>query len=152
QPGLALPGQPDPLSVLDTGGDPHVDGARPRGHAGAFALVAGLLDDRAAAPAIGAGLREAERALVSVDHTGTVAGGADLRAGARARAAAMTIGARRRAGQPQRHCHALGGLDEIQLGLGLQVVAAPRPGGPGAGAASEQPAEQVADVGAAAAA
>src|SRR5436305_627433 len=102
QPGLALAGQPDPLSVLDTGRDPHVDGARAGGYAGAFAFVAGVLDDRAAAPAVRAGFGEAERALIAVDHARAVTAGADLRAGARARAAAMAIGARRGAGQPQR--------------------------------------------------
>src|SRR5215472_15235317 len=131
QPGLALAGQPDPLAILDTGRDPHIDGAGAGGHAGAFALVARVLDDRAAAPAIGAGFGEAERALVAVDHSGAVAARTHLRAGARTRAAAMTVGAWRRAGQPQRHRHALGRLDEIQLRLGLEVVAAPRPAGAG---------------------
>ena len=37
---------------------------------------------------------------------------ADLRAGARPRAAAVAVGARRRAGEPQRHRDALGGLQE----------------------------------------
>src|SRR6201996_2070419 len=148
QPGLALPRQPNALPVFDTRGNPHVDGAGAGGDAGALALVAGVLDDRAAAPAIRAGLGETERALVAVDHAGAVASGTHLRAGARARATAMAIGARGRAGQPQRHRHAFGGLDEIQLGLGLEVVAAAGPAGTGAGAASEQSAEQVTDVGA----
>src|ERR1700739_3638336 len=87
QPGLALSGRPDPLSVLDAGRDPHVDGAGAGRHAGALALVAGVLDDRAGAPAIGAGFGEAERALVAVDHAGAVASGTNLRAGARACAA-----------------------------------------------------------------
>src|SRR5260370_11305794 len=101
-PGLALRGQPDPLSILNARRDPHVDGAGAGGDSGAFALVAGVLDDRAAAPAFGAGFGESERALIAADHTGTVAVGAHLRAGARACSAAMAIGARRRAGQPQR--------------------------------------------------
>ncbi len=72
---------------------------------------------------------------------------AHLRAGARTRAAAMAVRARGRAGQPQRHGHTLGGLQEVELGLGLQVVAAPRPAGSRLlGAAAEQSAEQVADV------
>src|ERR1700739_5182803 len=85
QPGLALSGRPDPLSVLDTGRDPHVDGAGAGGHAGALALVAGVLDDRAAAPAVGAWFGETERALVAADHTGAVARRTHLRAGTRLR-------------------------------------------------------------------
>src|ERR1700722_12781606 len=103
QPGLTLPGQPDPLSVFDTRRDPHIDRAGAGGDTGAFALVARVLDDRAAAAALSAGFGEAERALVAADHPGTVTGRAHLRAGARARAAAMAIGARRRTGQPQWH-------------------------------------------------
>src|ERR1700744_6357957 len=148
QPGLTLPGQPNALSVLDARRYPHVDGAGTRCDAGAFALLAGVLDDRAAPPAIGAGLGKAECALVAVDYARAVTGGAPLGAGARPRPAAMAVGARRRAGQPQRHCFAFSGLDEIQLGLGLQVVAAPWPAGTGTGATPEQAAEQVADVGA----
>ena len=34
--------------------------------------------------------------------------------------------ARRRAGQPQRHGHTLGGLQEVQLGLGLEILASTR--------------------------
>src|SRR5271166_279465 len=146
QAGLALPGQPDPLSVFDAGRDPHVDGAGAGGDTGALALVAGVLNDRAAPPAVGARFGETERTLVAVDHTRAVARRTHLRAGARPRATAMAVGARRRAGQPQRHCHALGGLDEIQLRLGLQVVASSGPAGTGTGASSEQAAEQVADV------
>ena len=112
QPGFALAGQPDALTVLDARRDPDVDGAGAGGHAGALALVARVLDDRAAAPALGARLGEAERTLVAVDHARAVAVRAHLRAGARTRAAAMAVGARRRAGQPQRHRHALGGLEE----------------------------------------
>ena len=79
--------------------------------------------------------------------TRAVAVRAHLRAGARTCPAAVAIRARRRAGQPQRHRHTLGGLQEGQLGLGLQVVAAARPAGSRLlRAAAEQPAEQVADV------
>lgn len=61
----------------------------------------------------------------------------------------MAVGARRRAGEPQRHLHALGGFTEVQLGLGLQVVASARPAGPRllGRAPAEQPAEQIPDVG-----
>src|SRR6201995_2931825 len=148
QPGLALPGQPNPLSVFDSGRDSHVDGAGAGSDAGAFALVAGVLDDRTAAPAIGARFRESERPLVAADHAGAVTGGAHLRAGARPRPAPMAIRAWRRAGQPQRHRDALGGLDEIQLGLGFQVVAPSGAAGTGTRAASEQAAEEVTNVGA----
>src|SRR6185437_6193614 len=72
QPGLTLPGQPDPLSVFDTGRDTHVDRASAGGDARAFALLAGVLDDRAAAAAFGARFGEAERALVAVDHARAV--------------------------------------------------------------------------------
>ena len=62
----------------------------------------------------------------------------------------MAIRARRRTGQSQRYLHALGGFQKIELGLGLQILAAPRPTGPRCGtAATEQPAEQVTDIGAA---
>src|SRR5690606_18501565 len=123
---LALPGQPDALTVLDTGGNPHVDGAGPGGDAGAPAFLAGMLDDRAATTTLGAGFGETESALVAADHAGAVTARAHLRAGARPCTAAVAVGARRRAGQPQRHGHALGGLQERQFGLGLQVVAATR--------------------------
>src|SRR4030088_2331606 len=149
QPGLTLAGQPNTLSVLDTRRYPHVDGAGTRRDSGAFALVAGVLDDRAAPPAVGARLGKAECALIPVDHTGAVARRTHLRAGTRSRAAAVAVRAGRRAGQAQRHCYAFGGLDKTQFGLGLQIVPAAWPAGTGTGAPPEQPAEQVADVGAA---
>src|ERR1700744_2208344 len=101
-PGLPLPRQPNALSVLATRWYPHIDGAGTRGDAGAFALVAGVLDDRAAPAAIGASLGKTECALVAVDAPRAVTGGAHLGAGARPRPAARAVGARRRAGQPQR--------------------------------------------------
>ena len=62
----------------------------------------------------------------------------------------MAVGARRRAGQPQWHPHTLGGLEEVQVGLGLEVLAAAGPAGPGLLCAPpEQSAEQVTDIGAA---
>src|SRR5262249_31927900 len=112
QTGLALTGEPDPLSVLDARRDPHVDGAGAGSDARAVSLVAGVLDDRAAAPALGARFGESERALVAVDDARTVAVRAHLRARAGPRPAAMTVGARRRAGQPQRHGDTFGGLHE----------------------------------------
>ena len=147
QPGLALAGQPDALAVLDARRDPHVDGAGPGGDTGAPAFVAGMLDDRAAATTVGARFGEPERALVAVDHPGAVTGRADLRAGAGARPAAVAVGARRRAGEPQRHGDTLGRLEEVEVGFGLEVLAAARPTGARLRAPSEQPAEQVADVG-----
>src|SRR6478609_4759767 len=147
QTGLALPCQPDPLAVLDTRRDPDIDGAGAGGDAGAVTLVARMLDDRTAATAFGAGFGEPERALVAADDTGAVAGRADLRAGARACPAAMAIRAWRRAGQPQRHCHPLGGLHERQLGFSLEVVAPSWPSGPRLlRATTEKTTEQVADV------
>src|SRR6202012_4494172 len=124
QPGFTLPGQPNALPVFDTRRNAHIDGAGAGGDSGAFALLAGVLDDRAATPAIGARLGEPERALVAVDDAGAVTGGADLRAVPRPPATAVAVGARRRTGQPQRHRYAVGGLDEVQLRLRLQVVAA----------------------------
>src|SRR5690606_23944698 len=63
---------------------------------------------------------------------------------------AVAVGARRGAGQPQRHRHTLGGLEEVELGLGLKILAAPWPTGPRLGAAAaEQPTEEVADIGSA---
>src|SRR5882757_6148230 len=146
QAGLALSGQPDALAILDTGRDPHIDCASAGRHARAFALLAGVLDDRAAATAFGARFGEPERTLIAADHTGPVAVRADLWAGARTCPAAMAIRARRRAGEPQRHRHALGGLHERQLGFGLQIVAAARPARARLRATAEQSAEQVADV------
>src|ERR1700756_1677650 len=92
KPCLALTGQPDALTVLHARGYPHVDGPAARGHAGAFALGARVLDDRARAAAVGARLRESESTLVAADHAGAVARRAHLRARARPRAAAVTIG------------------------------------------------------------
>src|ERR1700730_10418000 len=152
QSGFALTGQPDPLPVFHARGYPDVDGSGAGGDTGSLAFLAGMLDDRPAAAALGARLGEAESALITVDYARAVTRRADLRAGARPGSAAMTVGARRRAGQPQRHRHALGGFHEVEFGLGLQVVAATRPAGPRLCAASEQSAEQVPDVVAAAAA
>src|SRR4029077_713717 len=146
QAGLTLTGQPDPLAILDTGRDPHIDGARAGRHARALALLAGVLDDRAAAAAFGARFGEPERTLIAADDTGAVSVRAHLRAGARTGAAAMAIRARRRAGEPQRHRHALGGLHARQLGFGLQIVAAARAAGARLRATAEESAEQVADV------
>ena len=107
-----------------------------------------MLDDRARAAAFGARLREAERTLVAVDDTGAVAVGTHLRAGARTRATAVAVGAGCRAGQAQRHGHALGRFEEAQLGFGFQVVAAARTAGARLlRAPAEQAAEQVTDVG-----
>src|SRR5882757_1500979 len=145
QTGLALAGQPDPLTVLDAGWDPHVDGASPGRRALAAALLARLFDDRARAPAFGARFGESERALVAADYAGAVAVRAHLRAGTRARTAAMAVGTRRRAGEPQRHRHALGGLEEGQRGLGLEIVAATGTAGP---RLLSTAAEQITDVGA----
>jgi hypothetical protein len=64
----------------------------------------------------------------------------------------VTVGARRRAGQPQWHRHTFGGLQEAQLGFGFQVVATSRTAWTRRSAAPEQAAEQVADVAAAGAA
>src|SRR6202034_1947700 len=149
---FTLTGQPDPLPVLHARGYPDVDGAGSRRDTGALAFIAGVLDDRPAAAALGRRLGEAESPLIAVDYARAVTRRADLRAGARPGSAAMAVGARRRAGQPQRHRYALGGLHEAEFGLGLQVVAATRPAGPGLCSASEQSAEQVPDVVAAAAA
>ncbi len=149
QPGLTLAREPNALPVFDTRGDAHVDGARSGGDAGPPAFVTRVLDDGTAAAAFGARFGEPERALVAVDDAGAVTAGADLRAGTRPGPAAVAVGARRRAGEPQRHRHALGGLEEVEFGLGLEVVAPPRPAGSRLGAAAEQPAEQVTDVGAA---
>ena len=147
QPRFALAGQTDALAVLDTRWDSHVDGATASGDAGAPAFVAGVLDDRAAPAAVRAGLGESERALVAGDHAGSVAGGAHLGAGSRPGSAAVAVGARSRAGQPQRHGHALGGFQEVEFGLGFQILTAPGPGGARLGAPVEQAAEEVADVG-----
>src|ERR1700712_4745477 len=83
QTGLALPGQSDPLPVLHTRWNPDVDGAAPGGDTGALALVAGVLDDRPGAAAVGARLGKAESTLVAADYARAVTGRADLRAGAR---------------------------------------------------------------------
>src|SRR5689334_3589147 len=73
QPGLALARQPNTLTVLDARWDPHVDGAGPGRHPGALTFLARVLDDRSAAPALGARFGEPERSLVAVDHSGPVA-------------------------------------------------------------------------------
>src|ERR1700759_2321964 len=147
---FALARQPDPLAVFHTRWNPHVDRTTAGGDAGALALVAGVLDDRPAAAALGARLGNPESALIAVDYARAVTRRADLRAGARARSAAMAVGARRRTGQPQRHRHALGGFQEIQFGFGFQVVAPARPARPRLSAPTEQSAEQITDVVAAA--
>src|SRR3989442_13956005 len=103
QSGLALPGQPDPLAVLDARRDPHVNGAAAGGDTGSLALLAGVLDGRPRAAAVCAWLGEAKSALVAADHTGAVARGAHLGASPWPGSAAVTVGACRRASQPQRH-------------------------------------------------
>ncbi len=107
-----------------------------------------MIDPRAAA--VGAWLGKAEGALVSADYTRAVARRADLGAGARPGATTVAVGARRRTGQPQRHRHTLGGFQEVELGLGFQVVSTTGPAGPGLSPTAEQSAEQVTDVAAAA--
>src|SRR5690606_2022306 len=101
------------------------------------------VDDRPGAPAAVAGFAEPERALVAVDHTGAVAVRADPRTGPRLGAAAVTGGARRGTGHPQRHGDTLGGFTEAESRLGLHVGATARPAA-GAGAApGEQATEEV---------
>src|SRR5699024_9362723 len=127
--------------VLDPHRHPDADRAGTGGHARAAAVHARALHDRARAAAVRARLGEGEVPLAAAGHALAVAGRADLRAGARPGPGAVAHGARARAGQLELDHRAFGGLTEVQRGLGLDVRAAVRLGF--AGAAVEQPAEQV---------
>src|ERR1700737_4934027 len=114
---LALTGQPNALPVFDPRRNPNVDGAGAHGLSGALALGTRVLDDRATAAAIGARFGESERSLIAVDHARAVARAAHRGAGAWTRAATVAVRARRRARDPQRHLHTLGGLEEVEFRL-----------------------------------
>ena len=68
QTSLTLTGQSDPLAILHPRRNPHVDGSVAGRDAGAATLIARILDQRTATPAVGARFGEAERTLVAVDH------------------------------------------------------------------------------------
>src|SRR5207302_10422325 len=97
--GLPLAAQLDPRAVLDAGRDADLEAPRPPLAAGAVAVGAGILDDRAVPAAARARLREREQALALGDHAAAAALGTHLRRGAalRSRAAALVTGRLERA-------------------------------------------------------
>src|SRR5699024_5507329 len=134
------------------------DGAATRGHAGAGAIGARILDLRALATAIRAGGGEPEGPALLVGEARTMAGAARHRVSARLRARTVARGARRRIGQLQRNGHALGGLAEVERDLGFHVGAPARPrrtprtaGATGTAAAVDEPVEEIAQTAARAA-
>ena len=110
--GLSHCGQAQLLSVLDAAGDLHVHGDQLFSAAAAAAGRAGLLEDLAAAEALGAGPRDAEPPLCARHGAPSPALGAGLRLAARrgARAAAAA------AGLLLRHAH----LDRAATGRQLK--------------------------------
>ncbi len=106
-------------------------------------------------PQLGARRAEREEALVVVEHAAAVAAGARRRCGARLGAAAVAGRAGRLGHEVDRRLDPVDRVEERQVQLGLEVVAALGPGparrAPGrrvaTPAATEQPAEQVVDVG-----
>src|SRR5690606_14239421 len=143
----------DALPVGDPGGQADLDLAGPVLDARAPAGGARVVDDVALAPAVGAGLREAEEALVVVEHAAAAA----LRAGVGRRSgtgsAAVARRARRLAREVDRGRQALHRVLEVEVELGLEVLApvgTGAPAGPACGSAptpaAEQAAEHVADV------
>src|SRR6185437_2735042 len=143
----------DPLAVADPGGDARLDGARAHRPPAAGAGRARVVDDQAAAAAGLARLGEREVPQVAAALPGTFAGRADPRHRAGLGAGAHSLLARALAGQPQRDGGAVDGVAEVQRRLGLDVSAAPRPGLLlGAPSRTEDPAENVAQPAAGAAA
>src|SRR5436305_4412984 len=148
---LAPAGQPDLLAVGDAGRDPHVERAGLGHAAGAEALRALDVDDRADALALPARLGEAERALVDRGQPDALAdrAGPGYRPGLGAAAVAGVADSGGAQGQRQRR--AVDRVPEVEQDLGLDVPAPGRaaPGGGGAAppAAREDRAEQVGEPG-----
>src|SRR3984957_15342357 len=147
--GRPLAGDPDPLAVGHARRDARLDGARAHRPPAAAARRARVLDHEAAAAAGLAGLGETEPAEVTALLPGATAVRADLRHRAGLGAGPVTDGARPLAGEPQRHRGAVDRVAERQVGLRLDVRAAPRPAGGTAAAgttAAEDPADHVAQA------
>ena len=126
QTGLALAGQPDPAALADPGRDV---GPHPPDRAlgtGALAGRARVVDHRAGAMAVGAGLRHREDALALSLDAAALADRADARRGAGLGARAVAGRTRLRRRHRQRHLGAVDRLLEGQRDLGLEVTPARR--------------------------
>src|SRR6266540_2109585 len=145
----------DALAVLDTGRDPNLHVAAAPFDAPPTALVARVLDDRAAPAARRADLRERERALIDEHLAAATALGADVGCGAGLGPRPVADGAHRIGGEAHAGGHTVHGREEVEVELGLEVGAALRAGLPRAAptatpatsAAPEQATEQVAEAG-----
>ena len=159
EPGGAATLHPDPLAVVDARGDADLHRARPHLDPTTLAVLALVLDDAAATAARGAHLGERERTLVDGHRAGAVARGAPLGERARLRAGAVAHVAGRFRRDVHRRGDAVDGVEEVEVQLGLDVLAAlgtdralvataPRAAATAAEEVAEDPAEvaQVAEV------
>src|SRR5690606_38063659 len=137
---------PDPLAVLDSGRDADVQPAGLGHPAGAPALRALLLHDRADSLAVPARLGEAERPLVAADQPGAAADRAGARGGAGFGAAALAGVAHAGCAQRQRQAGAVHRVREVDGDLGLHIAAPGRLGALGTPTAEDR-AEQVGEAG-----
>src|SRR5438270_11874494 len=148
----------DALAVVDAGRDPHLHVAAAALDAPPTALVARVLDDRAAPAARRADLRERERTLVDENLAAAAALRADVGRGAGLGTGPVAHRAHRVGGEAHARRDALHGVEKVEVQFGLEVGAALRTGLPGpatatpasapAAAAPEQAAEQITEAGA----
>ena len=123
-PGLALAGEAHAAAVANAGGDVHAH-ALDRAHgSGAATRRAGVIDDRARAAALRAGLGDREHALPLDLDPASLTAGADLRGGARLGAGAVTGRTGGAHGHRKRDLRAGDRLLEGDRDLRLQVSAA----------------------------
>src|SRR5439155_24509608 len=117
-------------------------------HTAAAAGRARLLDDHPPSAALRAGLAERERALVLLDRAAARAARADDRAGAGRRTRAVARRTGRLARDVDRRGDAIDRVEERQVQLRLEVVAARRSGAAATRRppATEQSAEQITEV------
>src|SRR4029079_2127233 len=125
---LALAGEPDPRPVLDAGGDVDAVALALQRQPGAAAVGARMLDDLAAAAALGTGLADREEALTLRIDAPPLAARADDRLGPRRRSVAVAGRAGRLLRHRDRDLRALHRLLEAERDLSLEVATAHRLG------------------------
>src|SRR3981081_2691973 len=119
---------PDALAVVDAGRDPPLHAAAPALDAPPTALVARVLDDRAAPAARRADLRERERTLVDENLAAPAALRADVGSGAGLGTRPVGQRAHRVGGEAHARRDALHGVEKVEVQFGLEVGAALRTG------------------------
>src|SRR5256885_5224125 len=135
----------DALAVVDTRRDPHLHVAAAAFDAPPTALVARVLDDRAAPAARRADLREREGTLVDEHLAAPAALRADVGRGAGLGTGPVAHRAHRVGGEAHARRDALHGVEKVEMQLGLEVGAALRTGLPGpAATAATTPASSAA--------